>query len=135
MNEHPQRNHDAPEAKVTKKGKDERMRKIQESASMNIQKAIDLYDGPHEFEARPKSMRCIWCDWTGRPRDIPEMCNPLQRGGLRINVQAMNAVKVEGGGLCLWASLVHFSELNKYEIRQQVCEQYVVHNGSERWNG
>ena len=66
---------------------------------------------------------------------VPEVCNPLKRGGLRINVQAMNAVKVKGDGLCLWASLAHFSELNKYEIRQQVCEQYVVHNGSEKWNG
>ena len=120
LNEHPQKNHDAPEAKVTTKGKDERMRKIQESTIMNIQKAIDLYNGPHEFEASPNSMRCIWCDWTGKPRDMPEMCNPLQRGGLRINVQTMDAVKVAGDGLCLWASLAHFSELNKYEFRQQV---------------
>ena len=123
--EHPQKNHEAPEAKVTGvRGR-----------SMDIQKAIDLYNGPHEFTANPKTMTCIWCDWTGKPRDIPKMCNPLKRGGLRINVQAMETVKIEGDGLCLWASLAHFSELNKYEIRQQVCEQYVVHNGSERWNG
>ena len=86
-NQHPQEDQTAKQR--SQKGEPERMQKILASRKGKTKQIVDSYQGQHELTAICYSVKCKECGWKGAPDKLPNTCNLMHRGGLRLNADTM----------------------------------------------